>query len=688
MKLKYLMPIKIQNKTMSLIQSFLWSLILISTLQLSSKGFALTVTIDPVNLNANELQHAKNTLDQALVLLPPKIKKSVTDKVPVKFVKGFAFKNNILGKNSKTMFSGPEINLNRSLLPGMIAGPQFSLKNQTNATHWKNEYQIALGTMIHEIGHVYDFKGIFTSESEIAHRRECQKLRGQTKKSEPAQKLPEECALYSHTNSISDDPVFLELIQWTSEDITQFGTERQNYLEERSPNPYEFKSPEETFAVNLEFFTMDPEYKCRRPSLYNYFVKRFDDWEPYPQTKCEFTKKVLVSGNMLAGTPSRYEKLDFSRLYQIHFLFAGPGEDFSSKWGHAMYRLVFCAPTRRLINAECMKDVSYHYVISFRAMVSNPQLSVLDGLTGKYPSYLFIMPFLTVLHEYTHSELRSLESVPLKLDKAQMETFLNRAIELHWIYKGKYYFLSNNCAVESENLLKGVLPENVSLLNTSSITPEGVLDDLIELKIADSFYRTIPKEAERYGYLFPSKRKTFDLAFNQVRKHAPKQLANPDITVDVYLNEMEPKLRTAIIEIALYDAKQTKDLEKTRVALAYLESLIEENKAVKVFGAFWKRTYDMIVEQNFNYQGINKTSLKKMSTSSYAFSMLTASSYGVPTESEVETIIGAKPVATSKTEENALTKAMGELFKTYRDPDLYSEVENADKNLAYIKGYR
>ena len=65
-----------------------------------------------------------------------------------------------------------------------------------------------------------------------------------------------------------------------------------------------------------------------------------------------------------------------------------------------MLRLVICAPGRDP-GPDCRLDLDHHLVLSFRAFVDDVQLSSWDGLTGVYPSRLFILPLGQVIDEYT-----------------------------------------------------------------------------------------------------------------------------------------------------------------------------------------------------------------------------------------------------------------------------------------------
>ena len=66
-----------------------------------------------------------------------------------------------------------------------------------------------------------------------------------------------------------------------------------------------------------------------------------------------------------------------------------------------------------------------------------------------------------------------LQDSPLDLDR--IEALVARSAELHWSYDGNYYFLSNNCAVETLKLLRSgtARPELTAL---DSILPSGLLD--------------------------------------------------------------------------------------------------------------------------------------------------------------------------------------------------------------------
>ncbi|MBZ4346157.1 DUF4105 domain-containing protein, partial [Mycobacterium tuberculosis] len=79
-------------------------------------------------------------------------------------------------------------------------------------------------------------------------------------------------------------------------------------------------------------------------------------------------------------------------------------------WGHSMLRLVICAPGRPR-GPDCRLDLAQHRVLSFRAFVGDVQISSWRGLTGVYPSRLFVLPLNQVINEYAQLELGGREAV-------------------------------------------------------------------------------------------------------------------------------------------------------------------------------------------------------------------------------------------------------------------------------------
>lgn len=328
--------------------------------------------------------------------------------------------------------------------------------------------------------------------------------RGLLRSPDPAVALPALLHELAHALDrrarLSRDPRLLDLAGWQYRP-RRFGLRNaRNPMRDRSPDPYELHSPAEFVAVNLEHFLLDPAYRCRRPALHRHFAAALgipgagDDTRPECDPSLPF---VMPDAD---GTP--LDGLTPDRVVAVEYLFAEPTDAIMSRWGHSMLRLVVCAPGRPP-GPECRFDLEHHRVLSFRAFVDDVQLSNWRGLTGRYPSRLFVLPLSQVVDEYTRTELRGLRSVPLRLDANEIAGLVERAAQLHWSYDGRYTFLGNNCASETFKLLHDGVPR-LADERLAAITPTGLLRKLERRGIADASVLDDPAEAARLGYRFPA----------------------------------------------------------------------------------------------------------------------------------------------------------------------------------------
>ncbi|HEY8266226.1 MAG TPA: DUF4105 domain-containing protein [Steroidobacteraceae bacterium] len=359
--------------------------------------------------------------------------------------------------------------LNRALLDGWMARtPDAGIEDPAT--------RAALAAVIHELAHFYD-------------------------------RTPQ--------GGLSRDPRLLDLAGWQVSPMRLGFRGSHNAFSDRSPDGYELASPVEFVAVNLEYFLLDPAYACRRPALYHYFAAHFGG-EP-PQAPCAPGFVYLQAGDDAELPPLL--QLDPGRVYAVDYLFAEGNERPMSHWGHSMLRLVICAPGRAR-GPDCRLDLQYHQVLSFRAFVGDVQVSSWRGLTGSYPSRLFVLPLAQVIDEYTRVELRGLHSIPLQLDPAEIAALLERTARLHWSYDGRYYFLSNNCAVETFKLLHDGVPR-LAGEHLSSITPNGLLHRLERAGIADDSVLEDRDEALRLGYRFDALSARYQAMFDVARQALP-----------------------------------------------------------------------------------------------------------------------------------------------------------------------
>ncbi|WP_305803936.1 DUF4105 domain-containing protein [Stenotrophomonas sp. YIM B06876] len=290
---------------------------------------------------------------------------------------------------------------------------------------------------------------------------------------------------------------FRELAGWQARPL-RIGRGRNRFAD-RSPDRYELHSPAEFFAVNAEYYLLDREYACRRPALHAWFAARLGP-ATLPPPDCGTTMPLLQNTGAEGG--AALMTLDPARIYEVDYLLAEGNHQPMSRWGHSMLRLVICAPGRAP-GPACRLDLPHHRVLSFRAFVSDVQISSWRGLTGGYPSRLFVLPLDQVIDEYTKVELRGLQSIPLRLSRDDIAELLQRTGQVHWGYDGRYFFVSNNCAVETGKLLQ----EGISRLESSGldrITPRGLLRRLQRQGIADASVLDDRETALRQGYYFES----------------------------------------------------------------------------------------------------------------------------------------------------------------------------------------
>jgi hypothetical protein len=311
----------------------------------------------------------------------------------------------------------------------------------------------------------------------------------------------------SAEGGLSRDPRLLGLAGWEDAPLRPWRT--RNAFTDRSPDRYELRDPVEYVAVNLEHLLLDADYACRRPAMARRLAAMIG--APPPQAHCDPALPFMQAAPD-AATPLL--ALDPSRVYAVDYLLAEGDAEPMSHWGHAMLRLVVCAPGHAP-GPACRLDLAYHQVLSFRAFVDDVQVSSWRGLTGSYPSRLFLLPLPQVVDEYTKVELRGLRSIPLKLSRGEIATLLQRAALVHWSYDGRYRFVGNNCAVETARLLQDGVPR-LSRLPLLSITPNGVLRRLERAGLVGAAPAD-RAEAMRLGYYFEPMSARYQAMFEVAR---------------------------------------------------------------------------------------------------------------------------------------------------------------------------
>ncbi|MFI7859545.1 DUF4105 domain-containing protein [Pseudomonas promysalinigenes] len=470
---------------------------------LGTPAFAdLQLELQAAGLSSQQALASQALLDEAMAKLPPRFKQKLDRRVPV------SWSDNMPADAYGQASLVSTLQLNRRLLPGLTDGSAAT--QRTNRPHGTVREEL-LATVLHELTHIYDRARLWpsTERSLIARCARQQNTVGKIGQ------LPACRGQAERRFTLSDDPRLLDLAGWPQYVGRRGEREQHNAQFMRSPDSYELSSPKEYIAVNMEYFLLDPSYGCRRPALNRYLRDHFG-WASQQHT-CAKGLPFINAGSDFARQP--LGEIDPERVYQVDFLLAEANQNLVSRWGHSMLRLVICKPGRPR-GPDCRLDLDQSLVLSYRAFVNDVQLSSWDGLVGVYPSRLFVLPLGQVIDEYTKTELRSLASVPLKLNREEIENLVRQAAEMHWSYDGNYWFLSNNCAVESLKLLRSGTA-NPGLNDLDSIMPNGLLAVLKGRGLADTSVLDDPREALRLGYRFDSYRERYQAMFDVLRKQLP-----------------------------------------------------------------------------------------------------------------------------------------------------------------------
>ncbi|NKF30536.1 DUF4105 domain-containing protein [Pseudomonas sp. BGM005] len=508
-------------------------------------GLQLRLKTD--GLSPAQQQASQALLDEAMQALPPSFVERLDRRIDVGWTDDMP--GNAYGQ--ATLVS--ELDLNRKLLASLTDGSAATQK--TNRPHGTVRREL-LATVLHEITHIYDRARLWPAAERTLIQR-C------TRRNNSAGLIgiPDECRGQNGRRfTLSDDPRLLDLAGWQQYVGRRGEREQHNRQIARSPDLYEISSPKEFVAVNMEYFLLDPSYACRRPALYRYYQQHFG-WAPPAKDECAKTFAFLNAGNDFAKQP--LGQVDPERVYAVDYLLAEANQNWVSRWGHSMLRLVICAPGRPR-GPDCRLDLDQHLVLSYRAFVGDVQLSSWDGLVGKYPSRLFVLPLAQVIDEYTKTELRSLASVPLNLSRSEIEGVVEHAAEMHWSYDGNYFFLSNNCAVEGLKLLRSG-SNNARLTGLDSIMPNGLLEVLKGRGLADTSVLDDPKEALRLGYRFDSFRDRYQAMFDVLKKQLPIKQTTVEEWLSLSAEERRPwferaDLRTSAALLLLEQASFRRQL--------------------------------------------------------------------------------------------------------------------------------
>jgi hypothetical protein len=463
----------------------------------------LRLELQSDGLSREQIAASQQLLDEAMAALPPSFIQRLDRTVSVHWQAELPL--DAYGRAKPTR---DQLELNAALLPALVDGSD----TQPGQRQHGSQRRELLATVLHELTHLYDRARVQSPAQRLVLQRCRQQLasRGQVG-------LAEQCRGQTPRRfSLSDDPQLLDLAGWQERAGQRGERDLSNDQVDRSPDPYELSNPREFVAVNIEYFLLDPAYACRRPALQRYFKEHFG-WAPANQAPCRPGLAYMNASRDFQSQP--LGSIDPQQVYEVDYLFADANQQWMSRWGHGMLRLVICAPGRPR-GPDCRLDLNHHLVLSYRAFVGDVQLSSWDGLTGNYPSRLFVLPLDQVIEEYTKVELRSLNSIPLDLNREQIDQLLEQTAQLHWSYDGGYYFFTNNCAVETLKLLRSGT-RHPQLQSLDVILPNGLQTLLAARGVADLSVLDDREEALRQGYRFDSFRERYQAMFEVLRQRMP-----------------------------------------------------------------------------------------------------------------------------------------------------------------------
>jgi hypothetical protein len=510
----------------------------------------------------------------------------------------------VMARTQFSAFTGAaKVFLHSGLLPYIRKGARDNVEFKCGH---KNFYKMALASVLHEVTHIYDRSSRHWTDADRAALEGCKTIYNNVGQISP---MDTQCIYYlKAVGKISESPNYYNLVQFPDDHSAN-----KNMLIQRSLDPYEMTNPIEHLAVNMEYFLLDPQYRCRRPSMYHFLAQQTGD-RPFANTECKSVQYVL--GSMTQNIMP----MDPHRVYQVHYLFASKGKAIMSRWGHSMFRVIVCAPERKTVGPECLEDVSSHIVFSYRANIADVILRYWDGLTGKYPSQLLAFSLNEIVEDYNKDEDRDLISLPMNITEAEKNRMVERLLEQYWSYSGKYYFLTNNCAQETDQIIRGVIDPFNPYHSTMNMTPQAIykhaaLHGLIDTHLIDDRESAIEK-----GYFFKTERPVLEQAFREIRRYVGYQ------SLDEYLHRSQSQERRAIL-------KHSRN-QKMGASLYILEKQILRMTEVDLDNAMTQTILDQ--QKKGSHSKISTLMAKSLDLKLTSLPWKLASGgYGLPLESEM-----------------------------------------------------
>lgn len=440
-----------------------------------------------------------------------------------------AFRGHVYGR-ARTHRGDECIELNARFLPDILAGPD---KAREYSGHHGTVYRLALGTLFHELAHLAAERLPVNERAWVRRRRHRSPLR--------------RWHLASRSVPYPESQRFLDVIGWDSRTVPR------NTLRYRSPNAYELANSIEYFAVNMEYFLLDPSYRQRRPRMHEALSDALG-----------ITVHRDSSDVCYIPTSEDAVELPVGTLESVQILRIEPAGSLVSRFGHLMLRFLFQEHAGEVIDI----------VAEFSAYADSP-IDWRLGVWGGYPSRLTFHRFPVVAMRYNVLQDREIACIPLHLTEAQRTRLLHRTLEVYWQYRGEYRFFSRNCSTEVYDLVRSIgfdsprpryLPRTPAAVCTLLCREKLLDEDVARLLEQDR------DQAFRKGYLYPAKGDMMQEAFELVASHSADFAQNAQQYV---VQTTAEERRGTITTILAHDVSDGTEIVQTRrlAALLLLEKL-------------------------------------------------------------------------------------------------------------------
>lgn len=437
--------------------------------------------------------------------------------------------------------------------------------------------------------------------------------------------------------SPSSTSTFSRLISW-SDKRQKVSIQSQRYF----PDNYAKVSNFEAFASLFEFYILDENFFCRRPDLAHYFDQLFNQTS---STQCKAIDFIYLEDTGKKIT------LNGSTIRSVRIVYAQPGQELMSKWGHAQIELVVCENTQ-ISNTECDQDLRNHLSIGYGPNISNLESNLFKFVFGGFGIRLYATTFFETLQNYRHNEIRDVWSYPLRISDSEKQTLAENLLVDYWSYEGDYFALSENCATNILLLLERSLNNADDLNILLPIVPKTLIENLIVIGRV-----TFEKSQVR---IYPSI--LYDLN-KSISLLTSAHIIN-GVSLEQLLTQSTAENRAAYAyRIRLLPEKERKVL---MAALYIIENHIEGQLAHKEYN----RIYNSAPHIRERMNELNKSSLR---ISAAAFNPQASSrTYGIPIAFEVFTDV-----------DNALreTRQSSTQIKNYADQFISDELIQTRKNL-------